>query len=280
MVLESSDSGVKAVDAVQTIQRAGEILEMVARAGGAGARLTDIALKTGLGKSTTHRLLTALTRTGLLDQDLQTRGYYLGYRLLSLGEAASNRFQLAELAAPAMDRLALETGETVYLSVRDGNEAVCLARTSGNFPIKILTLNVGDRHPLGRGTASLAILANLPDAETRRIVAENAARWPDNADLAPALLLKLVAEARECGFVRTDGRVVPGISALAAPLLIRDGSAIAAISVAAISPRLEGPRAESALQLLREEVERTSVEVSRVMGPMTSRTAARLASGS
>ena len=65
--------------------------------------------------------------------------------------AAKHRFSFVRLAEPALERLAHRTQDTVYLVARVGDEIVCLDAREGSFPIKALTLNVGDRRPLGIG---------------------------------------------------------------------------------------------------------------------------------
>src|SRR5690606_31297222 len=106
----------------------------------------------------------------------------------------ATRFDIAELARPALIRLARETGDTVFLSVREGLDAICLERQVGSYPIKTLTLDVGDRRPLGVGAGSLALLAFLPEAEIAEIIASNEPRLVSYPGFAPEALLRLVAQ--------------------------------------------------------------------------------------
>jgi DNA-binding IclR family transcriptional regulator len=268
----TDDDPARPSDAVQTVARASDLLSFVAGMAGKGARLTDVVAETGLGKSTAYRLLTALVQAGLLDQDPATRAYHLGFKLIGLGEIAANRLGLADLGLDAIGRLAQTTGDTVYLSVRRGSEAVCLARASGDFPIKILTLNVGDHSPLGSGAGSLALLAFLPDPEIQDIVQANAARAPGQPGLEPGKLLQLVAETRAQGYARTDGRIVAGMSSVGVPVLSSKGLPIAAISLAAISDRLDPVRAKEVLNLLRTEAAALAARLEQTLGILTPRT--------
>ena len=65
---------------------------------------------------------------------------------------------------------AARSGDTSFLSVRRDAFAVCLHREEGAYPIRTHALEVGDRHPLGVGGGSLAILATLSDAEIERVL--------------------------------------------------------------------------------------------------------------
>jgi DNA-binding IclR family transcriptional regulator len=258
-------------EAVQSVERAASILTLVGAMGGKGARLADVVAATGLGKSTAHRLLAALVNCGLLDQDQDTRAYYLGYQLLALGEVAANRYGLGDLGMESIDRLAEATQDTVYLTARQGADAVCVARGVGAYPIKILTLAVGDRRPLGNGAGSLALLSFLPDAQRNAIIKGNAKRTEQDPRLQEQAVLKLVKSCRRKGYARTDGRVVPGMSSLGVPVLGSGDVAVAALSVAAISDRLGKDRSAMVLSLLREEAESLANRLQAAFGQVTQR---------
>ncbi len=263
-------------DTVQTIEKAADILGLIASSGGLGARLTDVVARTALSKSTAYRLLTALVRAGLLDQEASSRVYFLGLKLVGFGEVAANRLGLADFGLDVVDALAAKTQDTIYLSARTGNEAVCLARASGAFPIKILTLNVGDRSPLGAGAGSLALLAAMPDEEMRRIVQENGHLAGVNPLLAEAPLLDLIAEARRLGYARTDGRIVVGMSSIGVPVVASSGIPIAAISLAAISERLSPERSVEIVALLQSEAAALAARLKKSLGTLSRRMIGRI----
>jgi DNA-binding IclR family transcriptional regulator len=127
--------------------------------------------------------------------------YFPGVNLAGLGAAASNRFGLARRAQPSMRRAAERTSDTVYLTLRVGDEAMCIGREEGAFPIKTLTLKVGDRRPLGVGAGSLALLAFLPADEMQRLLDISAPTAPAFG-LDGATLREMVETAR-CGFLST-----------------------------------------------------------------------------
>src|SRR5262249_42027918 len=130
--------------------------------------LGELAVMTGLHRATVHRILAALSREHLLEQDEYHR-YHAGIDLWVLGEAAARRFDVQEFGRPALERIAAETQDTAYLSVRNGSHAVCVGRSEGAFPIRTLSLNVGDRRPLGVGSGSLVLLAFLSEADREEV---------------------------------------------------------------------------------------------------------------
>src|SRR6185436_15021685 len=109
------------------------------------------------------------------------------------------------------------TADTVYLSVRLGDVAICLDRVEGAYPIRTLTLKVGDRRPLGIGAGSLALLAFLPLDEVRRLVAASAKALAEFG-FDPAKLLTVVQTARRLGYAYNDGRLIPGMNAVGVPV--------------------------------------------------------------
>ena len=130
--------------------------------------------------------LLALMRSRLVEQEPVSRRYHLGEEAFVLGVLASRRYGLLDVAMESLIAQSARSGDTSFLSVRRDAFAVCLHREEGAYPIRTHALEVGDRHPLGVGGGSLAILATLPDAEIERVLAGlsgrpqarlEAARW-------------------------------------------------------------------------------------------------------
>jgi DNA-binding IclR family transcriptional regulator len=236
----------------QNIARTSLLLSALAEASAQGLRLTDVVEVTGLGKATAYRILNGLVAHGLAEQDAAGR-FFLGMRVVGWAAAAADRFGLLRLAAPILAQLATKTEDTVYLSLRSNDEAVCIGRYEGAFPIKTLTLKLGDRRPLGVGAGSLAILAFLPPGEIERILAAQAkARRAYPID--DPTLRKLIERTRRQGYALNDGYMMPDMSAVGVPLTTTDGLPVGAVSVAAISTRLVPPRREEIVSELRRAV--------------------------
>jgi DNA-binding IclR family transcriptional regulator len=246
----------------QAIERAVQVLEVIGEAATSGARLSDVMRATGLGRATTHRFLKSLVDQGLIEGDPDTGRYFLGMKLLVLSGAASNRFGLARRAAPSLQRLGERTGDTIYLSIRIGDAAICLDRVEGAFPIRTLTLKIGDRRPLGVGAGSMALLAFQPQPEIERIVSQHAGAAAVYG-FDQATLLSIAEQARNQGYAFND-RIVPGMSAVGVPINGRNGTAVASLSVAAISSRMELPRRNNIVTWLHEE----AASIEHELGPI------------
>lgn len=227
--------------AVKTVDRVATILRLLSDQDAEGARLSDIAETTGYGKTTAHRLLGALVQVGFAYQDLKTRRYRLGAAAAALGRVAVAH-EVASLARPTLQRLARDTQDTVFASVREGLAAVCVAREVGSYPIRTLTLDQGARRPLGVGAGSLALLAFLPDQEIDAIIARNQRWLADYAQFAPEELWRLVERTRADGFALNEGRIVPAMQAIGVPVMDAQRRPVVALSIAAIRDRMAPDR--------------------------------------
>ncbi len=253
---------------LRTINRAATVLRALAAGPGAGMRLADVTAEVGLGKATVHRLLGALAEVGFIEVDPHEKRYRLGFALYALGRTA-RRFRVVDLAGPALERLAEATGDTVYLSIRDGDEALCVDRRTGSYPIRTLTLDVGDRRPLGVGAGSLALLAFEPPAEIARLLASG--RRAEYPQFDGPRLRRMVEETRAADFSFNDGRIVSAMCALGVPVIAPDGGVVAALSIAAIRERMNPARRAELVELLRAEAAGLSRALAPEAGPAARR---------
>jgi DNA-binding IclR family transcriptional regulator len=252
--------------AVQSIERAIDLMRAVAASGREGRRLTDLAADAGLSKSTTHRILLALSEARLVEQDPVSRLFFSGVGLFLLGTASATRFSIVEIARPSLVHLAEEIGDTVFLSVPVDNDWVCVDRQVGPFPIRTLTVDVGDRGPLGVGSGGLALLAFRTDEDIEASIAANAERLASYRHFDPAGLRRFVATTRRQRYAFIDGLLVEGMSAVGVPLSDAQGRPVAALSVAAISSRLAAGKRRDIVAKMQEHVRRIEAQLTALGG--------------
>jgi DNA-binding IclR family transcriptional regulator len=236
----------------QSIERAVGLLRVIASRGRRGMRIAEVVAASGLAHATCFRMLQCLQTEGLVDKDAHTRKYFLGPLVHELGLLARPRYRLNELCDSAMRALAEQTQDTVYLSERSGLEAVCTARHTGDYPIKVLPLDVGIRRPLGVGAGGLAILGAMDPGEAESVVRINGPRYPAFGGMTTELMLAAVAETRQRGYSFLDSVATPGSAALG--LALPGEQPVAAISIAAISGRMSAGRHEELFLALRAQV--------------------------
>jgi len=239
------------MSSVQSISRANELLRLISADTSGGMRLLDLVTASGLSQPTTHRLLQQLVHDGLLMQDGHRR-YCLGPFAYELGLLASQHFPLRTQYQPALERISAETGDATFLMVRSGSHAFCLERQSGSFPIQVLTVQAGQRRPLGVGGGGLALLAFMPDNEWPAMLDRIEPQLAPYEGLTRAVLQELIQEARTQGWARSD-YAGAGVTSVGVPVRARNGSIRAAISVSAMTARMQ-PRLEMVVQTLLREV--------------------------
>src|ERR1035438_8466961 len=102
---------------LQTLDRAMAALYALGAGGPDGLRFVDLQKSLGLSKPTAHRLLLSLQSHGLIQHDPGARRYRLGQGLQLLAQSATHPGpDLRRLCTPAVQRLAQEAGDTVFLS--------------------------------------------------------------------------------------------------------------------------------------------------------------------
>jgi DNA-binding IclR family transcriptional regulator len=240
----------------QSIERAMEVLRFVASAHHRGARLTDVVDALKLSKSTARRLLGALARSGMVEQNPDNKHYVLGEEAWVLGTLANGRQRLLDAATDSVTRLAKLTGDTAFLVIPRGSYSVCVLREEGAYPIRTHLLQPGGRHPLGISAAGLAILAALPDAEMDAALQANAAVIAEHYPRVQlARVREMAAHTRRERVALNPGMILEGSWALGVAITDKQGRPIGALSIAAIESRIVGSRQESLSALLRTEAD-------------------------
>lgn len=237
----------------QSVDRALKLLKLVAARSRDGVRLIDLIELSGLQKPTIHRLLKQLVASAMLMQGADKR-YHLGQFSYELGLAAALHFRIRETCEPFLERIANLTGDTAFLVVRSGADSFCVDRKMGAYPIKVFTVEVGHRQPLGVGGAGLALLSALPDSDVNEIIAANDKRFEQFGALTGAKLHKLIESTRNRGYSIISDFAVAGVTGVGRAVLDRGGYPLAAISVSTVSQRMDSVHQDMVSQVLKSGV--------------------------
>lgn len=241
-----------AIGGAQSVDRALALLSLIGRRSVDGIALSAIVAESGLNKATARRLLLALMRAGLVEQAGQGRTYHLGEEAFLLGLLAQGRHGLLSQAMDSLQRLARETGDAAFVSVRRGLYSVCLHREDGAHPIRTYALMPGAHHPLGVGAGSLAMLAALPEAEA--VIAANSTELETHYPrLQPATLRGLLAQTRKSGVALNPGLIFEDSWGLGVALHGPGGQLVGALSLAAVESRMREPRRGELARKLQAE---------------------------
>lgn len=156
---------------VRSVQRALTLLcTFLAHDGELSA--AELSKETGLDPSTVFRLLVTLEAQGFVEINHATGKYRPGVVLLELGSRFLKNNDIRSRSIGYLERLRDEFGETVHLTILDGNEVVYLEKLAGLHPIGFMSSRVGNRNPAHCTGVGKALLAYLSDEEL-------AQRYPD-----------------------------------------------------------------------------------------------------
>ncbi|OBH15156.1 hypothetical protein A5710_04440 [Mycolicibacter sinensis] len=144
------------------VQRVTAILDAFEQRPTARLNLDQVAARTGLPRSTTHRILRQLV--GLQWLQYRDAHYRLGPRALGLGGQDGLHGEIRKAAAEHLHQLHLRTGLVVHLAALEGSDEVYLDKIGGHFAA-ILPSKVGTRQPAYLTTGGRAMLAWLPPEE-------------------------------------------------------------------------------------------------------------------
>ena len=244
------------------VHRVAVLLRLVGDSRERGAEFGELVAASGLTKPTAHRLLSSLAAEGLLDHDTETGRWHLGPEQYILGSFAASRFPIERLAHSSVQRLAAATGESAFLSMRRGDETVCLVREEGSFPIRSFVLGVGSRFPLGVGSAGLAILTHLDPPEREAILNEldlTDEKW--GARQSIPLIRESISDAQRRGYVVNPGRIVEGSWGMAAAIFDKENRPMWALSLTGIEARFSGERQRELGRLLLLEAHRVTTKL-------------------
>lgn len=238
----------------QSLRRAALLLRELSTRQSGGWTLTELATQCGLDRTTTHRMLDALTREGLVSRPEGTRNYLLGPVIFELGLAAARRFDPRAVCEAPLRRLRDRTGDTVFLNVRSGLDTVCIARFDGEAVPKALLVDVGARRSMVATAGGVAMIMALPPLERRRVTRAclGALRRADAAHREG--ITRMLQRSEDAGYGLNSDDITPGISAIALPIVDDRGTPYAAISVAAATRRLDERRRAKILDLIAPEV--------------------------
>ena len=234
----------------QAVRRAATLLRLVASAAEAGSTLSDLAEAADLSRPTAHRLLSALKREGLVDQDESSR-WVAGVDLYLMGRVAATRYDVTDIARDIVRSLAVRTEESAFLSVRRGDETVCILREEGSFPIRSFVLHEGARFPLGVASAGLAILAFMDDHDVDayfRRHPELGSDWGEQH--SERSVRRRLMETKSRGFAFNPGLIVEGSNGVGAAVFNRAGEPQWALSLTGVHFRLNDERLPEVGRLL------------------------------
>lgn len=195
--------------------------------------LHELTERTGLPKSTVHRMVEQLASIGWIERDLA--GFRIGMRLFEIGGLAQRHRRLSDVAYPHLHALSAATGHAVQMAILDGCDVVYLER----IPVRDFRLPTrqGGRQPAYCTALGKAMLAFDPEAAAEVLAQELPPRTPRTLTDPRALAVEL-ARVADDGLAHDHQESYEGLACVAAPLR-NSGRAIGAVSVTGPVDRID-----------------------------------------
>jgi DNA-binding IclR family transcriptional regulator len=207
---------------IQSVEIGLRVLEALAAASGPQT-LKELALAANLPPSNCHRYLVSFVRAGYVLQEARSGRYELGPRLLRAGLAALAQLDFMGIATEALERVVEATGHTGLIAVWGEAGPTIVRWMSGRIPVHT-SLSVGTILPLLSSSTGRVFVAHLPARQTNALLARERMSSGGNSE-------GLIAAARAAGFAQVSGDHIPGLNAVAAPVLNAYGEAAAVITL-------------------------------------------------
>jgi IclR family transcriptional regulator, carbohydrate utilization repressor len=224
--------------AVQVIDRLFHVLDVLAERVDA-VSLKEIADRTGLHPSTTHRILNDLVAGRFVERP-EPGMYRLGLRLLELGNLVKARLNVRDAALAPMRELHRVIQQPVNLSVRHGDEIVYVERAYSERSGMQVVRAIGGRAPLHLTSVGKLFLA-ADDVERVRAYATRTGlpgQTRNSITQLPALEREL-GRTRQAGSARDNEELELGVRCMAAGVYDDQDRLVAGLSISAPADRLD-----------------------------------------
>jgi IclR family transcriptional regulator, KDG regulon repressor len=243
---------------VRAVQRALDLLRAFLSHDG-GMSAAELGKQIDLGPSTVFRMLVTLESQGFVEQDPATGKYRPGVSCLELGSRFLKNNDLRSRAIAGLEELRNEFGETVHLTILQGNEVVYLEKLAGLHPIGFMSSRVGDRAPAHCTGVGKALLAHLSDDELlARYPTGKLTRYTEHTITDLDSLRAALAKVRDQGYAIDQEEHELGVKCVAVPTFNHLGI-VAAMSLSGPVERMDHHISH---ERLIARIQRAAMEVS------------------
>ena len=235
----------KSNDNVRAVDRALEIL-MAFAPNEKQLSASELLKRVHLSRATLYRLLRTLESNGFITVSGEPQQFSLGPSIGYLSNLWNTSLDLAEIAQPMLHKLWMETGETVALFTHQGFHRVCIAELPSPNPLSFKR-GIGYSEHVTVGASGRVIVANLSNPETF-LNHKDASKQIDTK-----IYLEYLKEINVAGFAVSNGELIKGAVAIAAPVFNNKKKVIGSIAVFGPSARIDDRLIKNYAALLQQE---------------------------
>ena len=230
---------------VGLIERVFALLRVVA-ATAEGATVTQLAKETGLPKSPVSRLLATLEQVEAVTRASAGHGFTIGPGLVALVAQVPHTQTLSTIARPYLQTLQAAIGETVALTLPEGDDAYVALQLTSHHAIQVRDWT-GVRIPVYVQSTGRVFLAARPAAALARYLATPLRPYTAKTLVQAADLQAELDRVRAQGYAWVVEEFEEGLTAVAAPITDVSGHVVAAVNAFGPTFRFPAPGQQAAI---------------------------------
>lgn len=201
--------------------------------------LPEIAVRAGLDRGTTFRLVHTLVSLGYLRATSDNKRFRLTLKCLQIGYNALMGADLRDHASHILRDMVPGIANAASYGVLDRDDVVYIVRVEGGLSLSGLDRRPGSRIKAYAAALGHAILAYLPRQEQiDRLNASHRTKVSERTLVGLEDLLARLDEVRAQGYAVSDGENAFGLRTVAAPVFDADGVPVGGVSLTITSERM------------------------------------------
>lgn len=235
---------------VASVDRAIELL-FILESSSRDMGITELSKMLGVQKSTVHNLVQTLLARDFVRQTDSGR-YTLGFRLMRIGKAASERLDIRRLAFPILNELAMEANEYVLLALLNRDEVAIIDSVAPQRSTFIVP-RIDFSHTFHCTALGKVFLAFASPERQKRIFERPLSKYTPYTLVDDQTLSIEINKIKEQGFAVSCNETIEGVTCIGAPIFNAHGKLEAAVSISSATARLTSDRYLSMAAILMEK---------------------------
>lgn len=209
----------------------------------------ELAKKLDMHHTVVHRIITTFEAHGFLIQNKDTSKYHLGLKLLDYSNVVTSQLNIQDYVRPLIKEICEATNESVYLTMPDGKEGVCVSVELSMKEVKHIT-PIGSRAPLYAGASNKVIMAFLGMDLQEQMIQEGLQSVTKHTITDPELLRKQLKTIRLTGWCVSVGELTDEVIGISVPIISLQGRVMASVTVAGPNYRFPEEKIQHCLEVL------------------------------
>ena len=219
--------------------------------------ISEISKDLGMYKSTIHRSLTTLENKGFVYQNQENEKYWLGMKLFAIGKSVEEKFSFSKAVKPYTEILLKEFNETVNVSILDINSTdnlrtILVHKEENTNKVLAISPILGSSSECHCSSVGKCLLAFGKDIPYEKFTDKPLTKFTDNTIQTWDELFECLEIVKKQGYAIDESEMEIGLTCIGAPILDKNGIALAAVSISGPSNRMHEGDFEYKINKVRE----------------------------